>query len=578
MKKMDESVRFVKNVWTLTKSYWQSEEKKKAYLLLLAIIALTLGVVFMLVQLNQWYNIFYSALQNYEKEKIFSELFHFSWLAFIYIILAVYAFYLQQVLIINWRRWLTNEYIDEWLNHKTYYRLQMFGTATDNPDQRISEDVRMFVEYTLRFGIGILKAFTTFASFVVILYNLSGPLQFKLAGMDIHIPGYLVWTALLYSIIGTWLTYKVGNKLVGLNFVQQKYEADFRFAMMRMRENAESVAFYSGEGHEGGVFKKRFSLLLNNFWSIIKKQKQLTWLNSWYSQIAIIFPLVVAMPRYLAKEITLGGLMQISSAFGRVQESLSYFVDMYSSIAEWQAVVERLTGFGLHMQQVKQENAQQDLQRKPGASDAIVATDMDVTLPDESAVLQNVSFTLEPGMNVLIKGVSGSGKSTLLRALAGIWPYVKGTLEIPAEDKLMFIPQRPYLPLGTLKESLLYPGTETRTDEELKQLMEDCCIGYLYEKLYLEADWSHVLSVGEQQRLAFVRALIYKPVWLFLDEASSALDEETEAKVYTLLMEEAPQTTLVSVGHRSTLNKYHQKVLYLDKETHSLYWQESTPL
>ena len=578
MKKMDDSVRFVKNVWTLTRSYWQSEEKKKAYLLLLAIIALTLGVVFMLVQLNQWYNIFYSALQNYEKEKIFSELFHFSWLAFIYIILAVYAFYLQQVLIINWRRWLTNEYIDEWLNHKTYYRLQMFGTATDNPDQRISEDVRMFVEYTLRFGIGILKAFTTFASFVLILYNLSGPLQFKLAGMDIHIPGYLVWTALLYSIIGTWLTYKVGNKLVGLNFVQQKYEADFRFAMMRMRENAESVAFYSGEGHEGSVFKKRFSLLLNNFWSIIKKQKQLTWLNSWYSQIAIIFPLVVAMPRYLAKEITLGGLMQISSAFGRVQESLSYFVDMYSSIAEWQAVVERLTGFGLHMQQVKQENAQQDLQRRPGATDAITATDMYVTLPDESAVLQNVSFTLEPGTNVLIKGVSGSGKSTLLRALAGIWPYVKGTLEIPAEDKLMFIPQRPYLPLGTLKESLLYPGTETRTDEELRQLMEDCCIGYLYEKLYLEADWSHVLSVGEQQRLAFVRALIYKPVWLFLYEASSALDEETEAKVYTLLMEEAQQTTLVSVGHRSTLNKYHESVLYLDKETHSLYWQENADL
>ena len=578
MKKMDDSVRFVKNVWALTKSYWQSEEKKKAYLLLLAIIALTLGVVFMLVQLNQWYNIFYSALQNYEKEKIFSELFHFSWLAFIYIILAVYAFYLQQVLIINWRRWLTNEYIDDWLDHKTYYRLQMFGTATDNPDQRISEDVRMFVEYTLRFGIGILKAFTTFASFVLILYNLSGPLQFKLAGMDIRIPGYLVWTALLYSMLGTWLTYKVGNKLVGLNFVQQKYEADFRFAMMRMRENAESVAFYSGEGHEGSVFKKRFSLLLNNFWSIIKKQKQLTWLNSWYSQIAIIFPLVVAMPRYLAKEITLGGLMQISSAFGRVQESLSYFVEMYSAIAEWQAVVERLTGFGLHMEQVKQESAQQDLQRQPGATDAITATQMSVTLPDESAVLKNVSFTLEPGTNVLIKGVSGSGKSTLLRALAGIWPYVKGTLEIPNENKLMFIPQRPYLPLGTLKESLLYPGTESRTDEELKQLMEDCCIGYLYEKLYLEADWSHVLSVGEQQRLAFVRALIYKPVWLFLDEASSALDEETEAKVYTLLMEEAPQTTLVSVGHRSTLNKYHQNVLYLDKATHSLHWQEKESL
>ena len=574
MQKMNESVRFLKNVWELTRSYWQSEEKKKAYLLLLAIIALTLGVVFMLVQLNQWYNIFYSALQNYEKEKIFSELFHFCWLAFIYIILAVYAFYLQQILIINWRRWLTNEYIDDWLEHKTYYRLQMFGTATDNPDQRISEDVRMFVEYTLRFGIGILKAFTTFVSFVVILFNLSGPLEFTVAGFNIHIPGYLVWTALLYSMLGTWLTYKVGNKLVGLNFVQQKYEADFRFAMMRMRENAESVAFYSGEGQEGSVFKKRFSLLLNNFWNIIKKQKQLTWLNSWYSQIAIIFPLVVAMPRYLAKEITLGGLMQISSAFGRVQDSLSYFVDMYSSIAEWQAVVERLTGFGLHMEQVKQENAQKDLQRTTGVSDTITATDLEVSLPDGSPVLDRVSFTLEPGTNVLIKGVSGSGKSTLLRALAGIWPYVKGTLEMPADDRLMFIPQRPYLPLGTLRESLLYPGTQSRTDEELKMLMEDCCIDYLYEKLYLEADWSHVLSVGEQQRLAFVRALIYKPLWLFLDEASSALDEETEAKVYTLLLEEAKQTTLVSVGHRSTLSKYHQDVLYLDKETHSVFRKE----
>ena len=349
MKKMEESRRFFRNVWALTKSYWQSEEKKKAYLLLGAIIALTLGVVFMLVQINEWYNVFYSALQNYEKEKIFHELFRFTWLAFIYIILAVYAFYLQQILIINWRRWLTRAYIDEWLKNKTYYRLQMFGTSTDNPDQRISEDVRMFVEYTLRFGIGILKAFTTFVSFVFILYNLSGPLQFSVGGMTFHIPGYLVWTALLYSIIGTWLTYKVGNRLVGLNFIQQKYEADFRFAMMRMRENAESVAFYSGEGHEGNVFKKRFGLLLDNFWHIIKKQKQLIWLNSGYSQIAIIFPLVVAMPRFLAKEITLGGLMQISSAFGRVQESLSYFVDMYASIAEWQAVVERLTGFGLHM-------------------------------------------------------------------------------------------------------------------------------------------------------------------------------------------------------------------------------------
>ena len=575
MKKMEESRRFFRNVWALTKSYWQSEEKKKAYLLLAAIIALTLGVVFMLVQINEWYNVFYSALQNYEKEKIFHELFRFTWLAFIYIILAVYAFYLQQILIINWRRWLTRAYIDEWLKNKTYYRLQMFGTSTDNPDQRISEDVRMFVEYTLRFGIGILKAFTTFVSFVFILYNLSGPLQFSVGGMTFHIPGYLVWTALLYSIIGTWLTYKVGNRLVGLNFIQQKYEADFRFAMMRMRENAESVAFYSGEGHEGNVFKKRFGLLLDNFWHIIKKQKQLIWLNSGYSQIAIIFPLVVAMPRFLAKEITLGGLMQISSAFGRVQESLSYFVDMYASIAEWQAVVERLTGFGLHMRQVKEEDAQKELHREITATGDIVADRLTVKLPDGGSLLENGNFTLKPGANVLIKGVSGSGKSTLLRVFSGIWPYVLCRLFLPSEDKIMFIPQRPYLPLGTLREALLYPGAETRTDEELKKLMSACSIGYLSEKLPEEADWSHVLSIGEQQRLAFVRALIYKPLWLFLDEASSALDEETEARVYSLLAADAPQTTLVSVGHRSTLNKYHQNVLYLDKPSRTIRWMEN---
>ena len=564
------SLRFFKNVWLLTKSYWQSEEKKRAFLLLGAIIALTLGVVFMLVQINQWYNTFYSALQNYETEKIFHELVRFCWLAFIYIILAVYAFYLRQVLAIRWRRWLTNAYIDRWMEDKTYYRLQMFGTATDNPDQRISEDVRLFVDYTLQFGIGILKALVTFISFVFVLYQLSGPLDFHVGSMPVHIPGYMVWTALLYSGIGTWLTWKVGNKLVGLNFVQQRFEADFRFSMMRMRENCESVAFYNGEEHERGIFKKRFRLLLDNFWSIIRKQKQLIWLNSGYSQIAIIFPLVVAMPRFLAHEITLGGLMQIASAFGRVQESLSYFVDMYTSIAEWQAVVERLTGFGQHMEQVKETHRQDQLVRSVSARDDVEAEGLEIDLPNGTPLIRPADFTLEPGRNVLIKGVSGSGKSTLLRVLAGIWPFTKGRLAMPDSTAVMFIPQRPYLPLGTLKEAILYPGTKDLTDAEVRQYMETCRIGYLAEKLHVEADWGHVLSIGEQQRLAFARALIYQPRWLFLDEASSALDEETEAHVYGMLQQQAPRTTLVSVGHRSTLAKYHTDVLYLDKATQTL--------
>ena len=566
MQRFNLTRQFFRDVWYLTKSYWQSEEKKKAFFLLGCIIALTLGVVYMLVLLNQWNNSFYSALQNYDAKKIFDELIHFSWLAAIYILLAVYSYYLQQTLILNWRRWLTTRFIDIWLQNKTYYNLQMFGKDTDNPDQRISEDVRQFVEMTLSFGIGILKAFCTFASFVVILYNLSGSLSFTFMGKTWTINGYMLWASLLYSVIGTYITHIVGRKLVKINFIQQKYEADFRFSMIRLRESAESVAFYRGEAQEGSVFKQRFKMLLDNFWKLVNKQKQLVFLNSGYSQIAIIFPFVVAMNRYLTKEVTLGGLMQVASAFGRVQDSLSYFVDMYSSIAQWQAVVMRLTCFGHHMHDVYQQAERFHVERF-AAADVVEVNNMQINLPDGKPLLENISFTLHPGHNVLIKGVSGSGKSTLLRAISGIWPFVDGKIFLPERDKLMFIPQRSYLPLGTLRAALNYPGNKPIDDTELIYLMDLCQIGYLKDKLDLEADWSHVLSVGEQQRLAFVRAHIQQPQWLFLDEATSALDEDTEATMYSLLQERLQQTTVVSVGHRRTLNKYHELVLRLNKST-----------
>lgn len=569
MQKFTLSRQFFKDVWYLTKSYWQSEEQKKAFFLLTCIIALTLGIVFMLVQLNTWNNSFYSALQNYDAEKISSELIHFSWLAAIYIILAVYSYYLQQTLILHWRRWLTTRFIDIWLQNKTYYNLQMFGKDTDNPDQRISEDVRQFVEMTIGFAIGILKSLCTFISFVFILYQLSGPLSFSFMGKTWTIHGYMLWASLLYSILGTYITHVVGRKLVKLNFIQQRYEADFRFSMIRLRESAESVAFYRGEAQEGRVFKNRFKLLLDNFWQLVNKQKQLVFLNSGYSQIAIIFPFVVAMNRYLSKEVSLGGLMQVASAFGRVQDSLSYFVDMYSSIAQWQAVVMRLTYFGRHMHEVSQQAEQFHVERF-ATSEAVSVEQMQVNLPDDTALLQDINFTLQPGRNVLIKGVSGSGKSTLLRALAGIWPFVTGKINLPKTEELMFIPQKPYIPLGTLREALLYPGKKPLSDEELLYLLDLCQIGYLRDKLDLVADWSHVLSVGEQQRLAFVRAHIQEPKWLFLDEATSALDEDTEAAMYALLAERLTQTTLVSIGHRSTLNKYHELMLVIDKQTKSV--------
>ena len=569
MAKIRETKEFIKDVWFLTKSYWQSEERNKAFLLLFAIIALTLGIVYMLVLLNQWNNAFYSALQNYETDKLFDELIHFSWLAAIYIILSVYSYVLQQTLILNWRRWMTNRFIDIWLKNRTYYHLQMFGKDTDNPDQRISEDVRLFVEMTLSFAIGVLKAFCTFASFAFVLYKLSGSLEFTFMGKEWSIDGYMFWAALIYSVIGTWVTHLVGKKLVQLNFVQQRYEADFRFSMIRLRENAENVAFYRGEQQESGVFKERFTLLLENFWRLVTKQKQLIWLNSGYSQIAIIFPFVVAMNRYLSKEITLGGLMQVANAFGSVQTSLSYFIDVYAGLAQWKAVVLRLTYFGKHMHEVSDEAEKFHVDRFVAAQ-VVSAENLQVDLPDGAALLENISFSLEPGKNVLIRGVSGSGKSTLLRAISGIWPFVKGRISLPDTKNLMFIPQRPYLPLGTLRDALLYPGNKELADEVLLHLMEQCEIGYLRDKLDMIADWSHVLSIGEQQRLAFVRAHIQQPLWLFLDEATSALDEATEAKMYSLLGKDLPHTTVVSIGHRSTLNKYHQTALNINRENKSV--------
>ena len=559
------SRQFFKDVWYLTKSYWQSEEKKKAFFLLACILALTLGVVYMLVLLNQWYNSFYTALQAYEKEKIYSELWRFCYLAAIYIVLAVYSYYLQQCLIINWRRWLTEKFIDIWLKNKTYYHLQMFGHATDNPDQRISEDVSMFVEMTLSIAIGFIKALCTFGSFVLILYNVSGPLVFTAFGQQWSINGYMFWASLLYSVLGTYITHYVGKRLVAINFVQQRYEADFRFSMIRMRESAESVAFYSGEEQEKQVFTERFRRLMENFWELVTKKKQLVWLNSGYSQVAIIFPFMVAMGRYLSKEISLGGLMQISSAFAHVQNSLSYFVDTYTSLAQWQSVVVRLTFFGRHMQEVSEDAEHFHLERFATANN-VETEAMQVNLPNGEVLLKPMSFVLYPGANVLVKGKSGCGKSTLLRAISGIWPYVEGKINLPANNNLMFIPQKPYLPLGSLREALLYPGNKPLEAAEIIKLMEMCQIGYLADKLEVVADWSHVLSVGEQQRLAFVRAHIQQPLWLFLDEATSALDEDTEARMYELLQSRLAASTVVSVGHRSTLNKYHQLVLFIDKE------------
>ncbi|WP_371376291.1 ABC transporter ATP-binding protein/permease [Sporomusa aerivorans] len=555
---------FLKSSWALIIDYWYSEEKWRARGLTAVIVTLNLAYVYILVLINKWYNRFYNSLQNLDLDEFFSAQGEFAILATIYIIVAVYQLYLQQMLEIKWRRWLTKKYLDNWLQDRTYYRLQLTGDKTDNPDQRISEDLRLFTNYTLRLSLGLLKAVVTLVSFIAILWELSGSLTIPLGGKEITISGYMVWVAILYAIVGTWLTHKIGKPLTRLNFDQQRFEADFRFSLVRLRENSESIAFYGGEAKEGQGFMDRFDRVLRNFWQIMQRQKQLTWFTSGYGQIAIIFPFLVGAPRYFAKEIQLGGLLQVVQAFGKVQDALSFFVDSYPLLAEWKSVVDRLSGFTGNMNKVRELPDAGSVVTKASAP-ALTVTDISIHLPDGHELLSGLTLKLTAGDSLLVAGPSGSGKSTLLRTLSGLWPYAQGSIEIPANQDCLFLPQKSYLPLGTLRDVLLYPSTNSSvTDEEICTAMSLCKLERLQKRLDTVADWSHVLSLGEQQRIAFVRALIQQPEWLFMDEATSALDEPTERALYTLLRERLPGTTMISVGHRGTLNQYHSKKLTLD--------------
>jgi vitamin B12/bleomycin/antimicrobial peptide transport system ATP-binding/permease protein len=553
----------IRDAWRLARPYWTSEEKWSAWGLLLATIALNLGNVYINVRLNVWRNAFYNALQKLDASEFFHQLLIFSILAAFYVVMAVYAFYLTQLLQIRWRRWLTHRYLGTWLTDRAYYRLEL-TSATDNPDQRISEDLNQFTSYILTLSLGLLTAVVSLASFLVILWGLSGPASIPLGSFGtVYIPAYLVWTAILYAGVGTWLTIKIGWPLVPLNFAQQRYEADFRFSMVRLRQNTESVAFYGGEPVELKVFGDRFQSLFQNFWSIIKRQKLLLWFTAGYNQIAIIFPVVVVAPRYFAQQISLGGLMQVVGAFSSVQESLSFIINSYTTIATLQAVTQRLTGFEDRLTAIQRavREPQRIVVRRDETGVGLDGVDLD--LPDGKPLLRGVAFERAPGEAVLVSGPTGAGKSTLLRAIAGLWPY--GQVEIRlTKGKVLVLTQRPYLPLGTLRDLLLYPreaGSEPISREELVSALTAVGLGALVDELDSVEDWSQRLSPGEQQRIAFARILLSEPGVIFLDESTSALDEQSEAELYGLLRSASWRPTIVSVGHRTTLRSFHDQVV-----------------
>jgi putative ATP-binding cassette transporter len=565
-------------VWRIASPYFYSEDRWAGRILLAAVIAIELAIVGLNVLLNSWNNAFYNALQDKDWDAFIYQLGYFCVLATAFILLAVYQLYLNQWLQIRWRRWLTQTYLDRWLSGANHYRMQLLGDAADNPDQRIAEDVRQFIDAgILPIGLNLLNAVVTLGSFAVILWNLSGAAPLHVFGIKYDIPGYLLWAALIYAVAGTIFTHLIGRALIALNFQQQRYEADFRFNLVRVRENSEQIALLNGERAESDGLLLRFANVVGNWMAIMSRQKKLTFLTAGYRQAAVVFPYIMVSPAYFAGVVQLGGLMQTANAFGQVQDALSVFVNIYRSLAEWRAVIERLAGFDQSINAARAAASTPPvITLAPGDTSVVSLKDLAVRLPQGTPLVSASNVSIKLGEHVLVSGPSGSGKSTLFRALAGVWPFGSGTITVPKNARVMILPQRPYFPIAPLATAVAYPaGRESYNEGKIAELISAVGLPALADRIDEEAHWSRMLSLGEQQRLGIARALLSEPDFLFLDEATASLDEPAEAALYQLLQRKLPRATIVSIGHRSTLAAFHKRRLVFNREGDQYVVQET---
>lgn len=558
----------LRRVLALSAPYFKSEEKWRARGMFAAVIALNLGTVYVAVLLNDWSRVFFDALQNKNEPVFWTQLLRFTYIAMAGIGVAVLKFYLTQLLQVRWRAWMTRNYLSRWMANRTFYRLELAryaqkpGTAddqpanTDNPDQRIQEDMQMFTDYTVTLSMGILNSVVTLVTFVGILWSLSGQFAFTLGGHEFTVPGLMVWVAVIYCTVGTVITHFIGRPLIGLNFQQQRLEADFRHHLVRVREYSEAIALDHGERVERGQLDMRFSSVLRNYLALIKQQKNLVTFTASFAQLAIVFPYFLAAPRFFSGAIQFGEMMQIARAFNTVQDSLSWFVENYDRVAIWRATADRLTSFDEAMR--AQETPNEQLERDSAVS--LGTEDLSIGLPNGTSLLAGAALAVQPGDSVLLQGPSGSGKSTLFRTFAGIWSFANGHVKVP--DGAVFMPQRPYVPDGTLCDALAYPNpAENYSDAELRQALVDALLPDLVNRLDDSDAWSQKLSGGEQQRLSIARVLLKKPSWLFADEITSALDAEAEGVLYKRLSDrvKAAGGAMVSIAHRAAVGDFHNQ-------------------
>jgi putative ATP-binding cassette transporter len=548
-------------VWRIASPYFSSEDRWPGRILLAAVVAIELSIVGLNVLFNSWNAVFYNALQERNWNAFVYQLGYFCVLAAAFILLAVYQLYLNQWLQIRWRRWMTQVYLHDWLAGSTHYRMQLQGDGADNPDQRISEDLRQFVDSTLTIGLQVLNSTVTLLSFVIILWGLSEAAPLTLFGANI--PGYLVWAALVYAIFGTALTHLIGRPLLALNFQQQRYEADFRFNLVRVRENSEQIALLEGNAAERDRLLMRFGNVVANWYALMTRQKKLTFFTAGYTQAAVVFPFIMVSPAYFGGKVQLGGLMQTANAFGQVQTALSVFVTLYRSLAEWGAVIERLSGFERSVAAARTlAITPPHIKVTTGEADAVAFKDLEVRLPNGVPLVNADDVSIRLGEHVLVSGPSGTGKSTLFRAIAGLWPFGEGSVTLPKDARLMLLPQRPYFPIAPLAAAVAYPAEPGEFDpEEVAGLIAAVGLPGLAARIDEEAHWNRMLSLGEQQRLGLARALLHAPDYLFLDEATASLDEAAENALYRLLQQRLPRATIVSIGHRSTLSAFHERQL-----------------